>query len=395
MRPILRVQQHTPVRWLVRGCAAVLAALLWLGLQPTPAQATPTTPTQITETTATFNGFNTEYDVSGPPRNVALQAPGLAWYTAPTADGIGVVSTTHTLGDPEVRYRAEFYALGPGATPYDLVIHDGIVWFTLRGFGQLGRMDTATRDLTFIDLPNTSHQPTGIAVGGGSLWLGTTNAGLYRFNLTTNTFTHHPFTGITNAAPVEDVLFQDIRTIWFSMPTNYAIGAFNSTRGTYNTTATIARVVDPNDGSTQAILLEPNGLALDPSGQQLWIAGNNPSINGGFGAVGRLITQTWTDLVWYFAPPGSGPYGVVIVNTPNGTETWVTHTTAGNAGRFQFNTNGLLINSETTPRAAAARFFGITQAPNSHIWIADSGRNILVELAPPYIYKLYAALIAN
>jgi streptogramin lyase len=233
------------------------------------------------------------------------------------------------------------------------------------------------------------------AVGGGSLWLGTTNAGLYRFNLTTNTFTHHPFTGITNAAPVEDVLFQDIRTIWFSMPTNYAIGAFNSTRGTYNTTATIARVVDPNDGSTQAILLEPNGLALDPSGQQLWIAGNNPSINGGFGAVGRLITQTWTDLVWYFAPPGSGPYGVVIVNTPNGTETWVTHTTAGNAGRFQFNTNGLLINSETTPRAAAARFFGITQAPDSHIWIADSGRNILVELAPPYIYKLYAALIAN
>jgi streptogramin lyase len=179
------------------------------------------------------------------------------------------------------------------------------------------------------------------------------------------------------------------------MPTFHAIGEFNSVRNTFNTTATVVRVIDPNNGSAQDILLEPGGLALDPSGRQLWVAGNNPTVNGGFGAVGRLITQTQTNLVWYFAPAGSGPYGVVIVNTPKGTETWVSHATAGNAGRLQFNANGQLLGRETTPLAATARSFGITQAPDSHIWIADSGRNLLIELAPPYIYKLYWAFITN
>ena len=112
-----------------------------------------------------------EPSLSFPCRNrtdVAVDAAGIVWFTAPLAPAIGrlepetgAVTLTATAGFP--RQIA--------------IARDGIVWFTERFTPQaVGRLDPATNVVT--EFPVTEVGPEGIAASpDGSMWFTQTTAG--------------------------------------------------------------------------------------------------------------------------------------------------------------------------------------------------------------------------
>jgi virginiamycin B lyase len=113
-------------------------------------------------------GAFTEFDVPE-PSDVAVDAAGIVWFTAPLAPGIGrldpqtgVVSVTSTTGIP--RQIA--------------VAADGAIWFTVRFTPQaVGRLDPATNAVT--EFPVTPGAgPEGIAASpDGTIWFTQTTKG--------------------------------------------------------------------------------------------------------------------------------------------------------------------------------------------------------------------------
>ncbi len=208
----------------------LLAGLLFCVNTPAIAHAQTAIPTQVDEATAIYDGFKIEYHVPGAPRNVAVEAVGKVWFTSPDADGIGLVEVTSGLDAGVVRYRVTFYATGRGSMPYDLDYSNGVIWFSLRDSGQIGRMDTTTRELTLFDMPNPDDRPTGIDTGNGLVWVGTVAGLMLSFNPAVATFKAYPTTpGFAKNPRIEDVRFQDIRSIWYSMPDENAMGELTAT----------------------------------------------------------------------------------------------------------------------------------------------------------------------
>jgi virginiamycin B lyase len=68
-----------------------------------------------------------------------------------------VVTVPSTLGNP--------------ATLYDVVAHDGALWFTSTGANALVRYTPSTQKFTFYQLATPSSVPFGLAVApDGALW---------------------------------------------------------------------------------------------------------------------------------------------------------------------------------------------------------------------------------
>jgi hypothetical protein len=73
---------------------------------------------------------------------------------------------------------------------------------------------------------------------------------------------------------------------------------------------------------------------------------------------------------------------------------WVTENRTGTLGRLELVNGFEVINSEKLgPNTPAGNPWGIIRAPDEHIWVADSGRNLLYEITAPYIHRAYLGTV--
>jgi hypothetical protein len=199
---------------------------------------------------------------------------------------------------------------------------------------------------------------------------------LLSFDPTTATFTPHPTAPDFPARRprIEDVFFLDIRSIWYSMPDENAMGEFTAIGERHFYSPTPGR--------------RPVGIAKDSS-NRIWVAAKDES------QILLQVGDTRGDWVVYDTPtPDSGPSHLAIVNGPKGREVWFSNYNHGTAGRIRFFADGTLRDRETSKLAVSgARPFGITAGPDLHLWVADLGRGVVYELTPPYIFKQYIPLL--
>lgn len=383
----------------IRVLLAVLVGVLWVGTAPTAhAQTGPqmipqviipqvttaqaTTPqvevTAQTALTARDNGFGMEYAVPNGPRNLVADSAGRIWFTAPESDGVGVLTVTAGVGNPLVQYQVEFYSFALGSEPYDIDFGGGSVWFSLHGANALGRIDVNTRAVTFYNIPSVDARPTGVEFGNdGRVWIGLNNARIASFNPNTITFFEYLFPDDLSATPeVEDIAYQNSRTIWFTMPTANVVGIYNSVTDRFFTVPT---------GETG-----PHGIVLDSDGRP-WVT------TIGSSRVGRYNPTTVSSWIWYNTPtPNSRPAKLIVFNSADRREIWVTESAAGSVGRIQL-VNGFEVAKREAAQLAtpAGEPWGIVLTPNQHIWVADTERSMIYELSPPYIYNLYVSFLAT
>ena len=365
---------------------ALLVAFWAATAQTAHAQATPqaitpqvTTPQVDVNTVAGLNainnGFGFEYAVPNDPRNLVADSAGRIWFTAPASNGIGVVTVTSGVDDPLIVYQVEFYSFPANSEPYDIDFGDGAIWFSLHGANALGRMDINTREVQFFTIPSADAMPTGIHFGGGQVWLALNNARIASFDPATTTFVEYLFPDDLSATPqVEDLVYQDSRAIWFTMPQANLVGIYNSVTDRFFTIPT----GEPG----------PHGIALDSDGRP-WVTAIDAS------RVGRYSPTTVSSWIWYNTPTSdSRPAKLIVFDSTDRREVWVTESATGTAGRIQLLNGFEVVKREPAHLAnPAGEPWGITLTPNQHIWIADAGRNMLYELTPPYIYNLYFPFI--
>ena len=369
----------------------LFVTLLALGWDSASVHAATNQPDQVHEGTAVREAFGMEYSVPNGPRNLVAEGPGRIWYSATDADGIGVLEViTNTEGitdtaSTNVRYRTEFYGLAQNSEVYDLVYANNAVWFTLRGMRQLGRIDTITREIKLYTLLTRGAAPTGIDVGeSGELWIAQSNGRISRFDPTTETFDEFLLPDRLAATPyVEDLVYQNSRNIWFTMPDGNRVVVYNSVTDSF---------FDRPTGE-----IRPTNIDLDPEGRP-WVDAYGSS------RVGRYTPTTVSTWIWFNTPsynpetdPDSqtGPASVLVFDDAKGIrQTWVTESLVGSAGRIEIVNGFQVANREKLALATPPGTpWGIILAPDDHIWISDLSRDVLYEVTEPYIYRVYAASI--
>jgi streptogramin lyase len=329
------------------------------------------------EATAVRTGFRTEYAVPNGPRNLVAEAPGRIWFTAPAADGVGILTVTSPPAAPVVRYQVDFLGLALGSAPYDLVLDEEVIWFTLQGSGQIGRIDTATRAVELIPIPTANSRPTGIDVApDGQIWFAEATGRLGRLDPITRRITEFAFSSDLPATPhVEQLRVLNDREIWFTLPDHDRVVRFNSVNRQFVSVPT--RITIPGNPLPEG--LTPTGLAIDEQGQP-WIAAS------GSGLVGRYAPGTLGLWAWYATTgPNSGPSGITTFVANGAREVWFAEGQAGNAGRLQIMRGFALLRSEWAP-LDGGQPAGITVDADRHIWVADAARNVIYEVTPPYFH---------
>ena len=349
-------------------CLALLTTL-----QSAPVRAESNEVAAITAT------FGVEYAVPNGPRNLVEEAPGRIWYTATDAGGIGFLEVTSAPDDPVVRYRTEFYGLGEASEPYDLVYDNGVVWFTLRGIRSLGRIDVTTREIKTYALLSYGARPTGIdADPTGQIWIAQSNGRISRFDPATEKFSEFLMSDTLAASPrTEAILYQNASTIWITMPDANRVVTYDPIRDRFFSTST---------GE-----LAPTGISIDPNGNT-WVTAY------GTNKVGRFSPTTVSIWIWFNTPsPNSGPAGVLTFKDEAGVlQLWFTESNLGSIARLQVANGFDITNREKLgPDTPAGSTWGIIRTADDHIWVADTGRNLLYELTDPYIHRVYMAVVPN
>ncbi len=98
------------------------------------------------------------------PKNVYMESDTRLWYTLPTVDKLALVD-----GAVVTYYPVDGDAVN-NSEPYDLVVQDGAVWFTLLAANKIGKLDIASGNVSTYPIPTADSHPTGITFGGGYVW---------------------------------------------------------------------------------------------------------------------------------------------------------------------------------------------------------------------------------
>lgn len=330
----------------------------------------------VSEATAVDQGFGIQYPVAGGPRHIAIEGPGRIWFTGSEGDGIGLITVLSDPGEPLIRYQLEYYGLAVGSEPYDIAYRDGVVWFTMRGANALGRMNVATREITSTPLPTPDSRPSGLHIApDGNIWIAGRGRILSYTPTTVAFFTEYAFPEVTLAAAQgEAIRYQNSRNIWFTLPDANMLGNYNTVTGLFDFTSTNS-VLDEES--------RPTGLTIDQFGS-IWVTA------AGTGRVGRYTPTTTTLWVWYDTPTAnSEPAALLIFEEGGLRQLWVTESATGSAGRIQLDGGSLRTSVRLPLGEAPSRPWGIQRAADGTIWIADLGRDVLIELRPPYFLLLY------
>lgn len=334
-------------------------------------------------------GTTINYPVPGSPLNVAVEAPGHIWYTAPDQDGIGALVVRDTLPPSAYNYLVNFLVV-PGSEPFDIAYTPDTIWFTARESNQLGRIDLVSDTLSITaptklyNLPTLDSGPAGLTIAAdGSIWLTEQRAGkIARFDPFEQSFTEIPFPPnlfcsgnpqvcVENPQPF-DIAVQGT-TVWFTVPNANSAVSFSTITGQFFRVFVQA-------GS------QPAAIVVDQA-ERSWVTGY----------AGNFVARyaPFTLALWaFYTPPtvDSGPKGLVYRAVGKTNELWFTQQKASKVGRLTSRIVGqtpVIVEFQLPPQSQPS---GLALDENVHVWIAARGRNSLIELRPPYYANFFPAI---
>jgi streptogramin lyase len=324
-----------------------------------------------------------EVVLEAPPKNVYMESNTRLWYTLPTVDKLALVD-----GTTVTYYPVDGDAVN-NSEPYDLVVQDGAVWFTMLAANKIGKLDIASGNVSSYPIPTADSHPTGITFGGGYVWfVERTGDKLGQLDRASGTITeYYDWVKDSDAdknlvymkgAQLEDVAYVG-GNVWFTGPTLSLGGAdlYNPGTGKW--------VASPNNNQT-GTASAPMQIASDSLGN-VWVTFS------GLNYIGRSALNTLS--VWdAFVLPAAagGPVGLYVREANNVRELWYTRPGANSIGRVATRYSGVTINIEETPLPTAnSAPWGIAVTGAGSAWTATSNAAKAVAWNAPY-YSFFLRL---
>lgn len=341
--------------------AACLAALMFCGVSQ---------PVQAEEATPEASIFG-EVSLEASPKNVYMESVDRIWYTLPSADKLALVT------GGSVTYYPKPEDIIDNSQPYDLVIHSGSVWFTMLGANKIGKLDIASGNVSYYDIPTPGSEPTGITFGGGYVWFverkGDKLGRLDPAAPATSAIVEYQdvqddASNLVNmqGAELEDVVYL-AGDVWFTGPKfKSSVALYRISNGRW-----IAATAGPGAAPMQ--------IAVD-SLSNVWVTFS------GFNRIGRSALNTLGNWDLYNLPQGTGgPVGLYIREANGIRELWYTRPEANRIGRLTTRVNGTAVDGWETPLPTAnAVPWGIVADSNGSAWVAASGAAKSVSWNKPY-----------
>jgi streptogramin lyase len=355
--------------------AAVLAGLTMLGtVQPALAE----------ETVPEASIFD-EVALEGNPKNLVLESDSRTWYTLPAIDKLALVT-----GGTATYYPVDTDGVN-NSQPYDLVINNNAVWFTMLSANRIGKLDIATGNVTSYPVPTADSEPTGITFGGGYIWFVQRKGDkLGRLDPANGSIVEYydwlwdPNTdkNLLNmkGAELEDVVYVN-GDVWFTGPKLDRAGAglYNVANGTW------AGSPPPGAGS------EPMQMATD-SLNNVWVTFR------GLNLIGRSALNTLQTWDPFPLPAGTGgPVGLYVREANGLRELWYTRPDANRMGRLTTRPNGTAVSTwETDLPIANAAPWGIAATPTGSAIVATANTaKTVVWNSPFYTFFLRLPLLSK
>ncbi len=349
---------------------AIVAAAICLAVVAVVGAVRPTLAEDAAPTAPIFGQIILE----GNPKNVAIESLGRVWYTLPGADKLALV-TSDGLQSAAAQ-AVTYYAVEAGGQPYDLVVNNGVVWFTLLGTNKIGKLDIASGTVTATyPIPTANSEPTGITFGGNYVWFVERKGDkLGRLDPASGAIQEYPSLATGPSDPVdlsgaelEDVVYLN-GDVWFTGPKLKAsVVLYRTSNGKW---------IPSPAGSGAA----PINIAAD-SQSNIWVTFS------GTNRIGRSAINTLGNWDFYRLPAGTGGPAGLYVREANGVrELWYTRPEANRAGRLvtRLSGNAAVGPWETPLPVGNGTPWGIAADSNGTAWVAASDAAQAVTWNAPY-----------
>jgi streptogramin lyase len=362
-----------------RQLRSLAAAAFFVGLAVLGA-AFPAHAEDLGSSVSTFG----EVVLEAAPKNVYMESDTRLWYTLPSVDKLALVDNgTATY------YPVDADAIN-NSQPYDLVVQDGAVWFTMLAANKIGKLDIASGNVTTYPIPTADSHPTGITFGGGYIWfVERTGDKLGQLDRASGTITEYydwvyDFNSDKNLVDMKGAQLEDVAyiagNVWFTGPALRLGGAdlYNPSTGKW--------VASPNNNLSNPVDTLPMQIAGDSLGN-VWVTFS------GLNYIGRSALNTLA--VWdpFRLPAGTGgPVGLFIHEANNVRELWYTRPEGNSVGRVATRYSGVKINTQETPLPTAnSAPWGIAVTGAGSAWTATSNAAKTVTWNAPY-YSFFLRL---
>ena len=208
----------------------------------------------------------------------------------------------------------------------------------------------------------------------GTVWFTEeTGMKLAQFDPATESFEEFPFPKDLFDIPdprARDVAITGDNTVWFTVPNADAVGAYDIDKQEFFNART-------------RIATMPSHVVIDNTGLP-WVT------SFGAGLVGRFAPGTLELWAWYgTSARESGPKGIAFSTDGSILNLWFSEYNAGRVGRLTVRSDGQFLGLAEYPLSPDSNPWGIAIDANDHIWVAESGRNTITQLRPPYVYYAY------
>lgn len=306
------------------------------------------------------------------PKNVYMESDTRLWYTLPTVDKLALVD-----GGNVTYYPVDGDAIN-NSQPYDLVVQDGVVWFTMLAANKIGKLTIASGVVTTYDIPTADSHPTGITFGGGYTWfVERTGDKLGQLDRASGVITEYydwvyDFATDKNLVDMKGAQLEDVAyvggNVWFTGPSLRLGGA-----DLYNP-GTDKWVASPNKANAA-----PMQIAADSLGN-VWVTFS------GLNYIGRSALNTLA--VWdefKLAAGTGGPVGLFIREAGGLRELWYTRPQGNSVGKVTTRFSGVTVNTTETPLPTPnAAPWGIVVNSSGSAWVATADAAESVSWNNPY-----------
>lgn len=313
-----------------------------------------------------------EYPVPGNPEYVAVESPGVVWFTLPPQNLIGRLEVTTTVDYDVMTYTVPLSLLS------DIEYAEDKVWFTGGESDAVGCLDPADGSVVLYATSIPGAQIAALDVVGGSptrIWfVDRANAAIGDLVITDTldyAATAYPLPEVKFGATPEirDVQAASVDRIWFTAPGSSAIGNFRPSYWPWSDDA-FTPVSDP-------VGILPGLMAIDAQGYP-WFTETTGQ------RIGKFFPQTIALFDYYPIPsPSPGLFGIAAVRGM----IWFTE---GDAGKI-----GYLDPATRTVHeygVSGSQPLGLDVDLDGHVWVADGGGRIL-EWRAPYFRRVLLPIV--
>jgi virginiamycin B lyase len=351
-------------------------AILFLAVVLAAATSAVTAARSPAQSATTASSYFNEYPLPagyGAPQRITTEAPGKIWFTIPEDNAIGLLE----VASPNNYQFVSHPIPTNNSNPYDLVYHDGYVWFTEQAGNKIGRLNTNTGNITEYTVPTANSGPSGIDVASdGTIWFVEKNASkVTSFNPNNQTFDETPYT--RQGAQPEEISVGN-NAVWFTVPNLNYTARYTPSSGEFLNVP----VVDFGQSSHP-----PGGIAVDGSNMP-WITAPTKDL------IGRYAPGTLAYWAWKSVASGDHPTGISISEEGGVTNVWFVGTQGNRAGFLTATaTRGILSLQEQPLPSTGSQPRDIAIDSGGTAWITAPGTGRIVEWSAPYFDYLYLPLI--